>query len=49
MKQVFLTIALIEIISFTLCSCSFKDMKLKGGVDFDNHQVKEHLEIEGEF
>ena len=50
MKQVFLTLVVIEIICFTLCGCSnFKDIKLKGGLDFDNHQVKEHVEIEGEF
>jgi hypothetical protein len=51
MKQVFLTLGIIEIIcSIFMTSCAdMKGLSLKEGIHFDKHGFSEKLEIEEKF
>ncbi len=47
MKQVFFTIAFIEIICFSLMSCnSIKDFSLKGSIDIEKNDPIEKIKVE---
>ncbi len=48
MKQVILTLAVVEIILFTCVGCSsIKELSLHGGIDIEKGGVTEKIEIEG--